>query len=1138
LGLRAHNGGNGFEMSYPSNPLEPGVKYHVVAEYNLKYQSYSIHVYDETGESVLRSMENFSRRSGYDQVDYIDSMNFYSEEEGFYTVYNVTSRGWDLEDPDDGRFPSSPYPEANKYLFHGANDDLLAYEGTVVVDFDLRVNAPMDGNANSFGIIGPGGGNWDSFAQLGYRARFAGTMLQAYNADGFYYEQSTTLNPGDLYHITLTAVLPEYRYSLTATDSGGNTRIIADGYSGRNGYDQIAGAYGLIFASPGVDDYSVYNVSVRQEEYVPDDPVEPGSGRRLTVGSGGSYSAIQDAIDASEPGDVILINANDEWHNTGALAVVNKPDITIRGVASLDDESSTSKKAIMSVDPGVILQRKGIWIVTGPAAHVYIENIEFAGAHDTDAQDKNWSGVRVETAVGLVFRGCAFHNNDDGVLAGAGGAGSGVAFYRCEFYENGFGDGQSHNLYIGKVESLYFIDSYSHYPNADAHILKSRAANNYIINSVLAEENADSEHFSNSNIDISEGGNLYVAGCTLHQATVPETGAGWGNYSVVTYGLENGAANPGRDVAFVNNTVVDDMWDEAEAQWGPVLAFGGAVAPESVALAMRNNLYAGKAPVVIFANGGRADLTDEYFAAESGNLIVRDIAEIAFRNAAAFDYRLTSGSVAAIDKGVAPEPENEAMGAYFESRAVHGAAIDIGAYEFDGASDPGDHGDGATQEEIGRLERLARRADGLIHELYTANSATALEKAAADALALVGAGESGGGAPTKAGIAGARQAITAALRGLRIADQYDNRRYYEALAAEVARAEELDPEKYTAASWERVETPLANAWSDLTNEFVFEPQSAPQGAVGGNSGLLPFDISYTDPQIAAERNKIIQDLLALRAALDNLEAHPEYDPSDLPTLTVGVHEAKSEEWLLVQQPGEPVIGFSVKSDSGASGAAEIHLRLSYSAADFEALEVLFAENGGGFEKFVSLPSELGGATLTKPARMKTPLFDGYLTYSVSIVAEAGNAFDVGEGGAILDIALPLLNPGAGGSKAVSLILSNLEATVYPDGYGDIGGGAAISDVNVSIGPFVATTIIRYRDRFDVTLDGRLTLADVAMVRRCMGLKADGGGIWTPAEAERCDLGGKEGDIDVDMPDGEIDTSDLTLIMAAYEATLL
>src|SRR6185436_9463895 len=105
-----------------------------------------------------------------------------------------------------------------------------------------------------------------------------------------------------------------------------------------------------------------------------------------------------------------------------------------------------------------IPNRKGAWVIQG--ANTTVQNVTFKGAHDAAGLDKNWAGIRQEGAT-LTVLDCAFLNNDDGILTGANAV-SDVTVRRTEFASNGYGDGQSHNMYIGTVRSFTLSECYTH----------------------------------------------------------------------------------------------------------------------------------------------------------------------------------------------------------------------------------------------------------------------------------------------------------------------------------------------------------------------------------------------------------------------------------------------------------------------------------------------------------------------------------------------------------------------------------------------------------------------------------------------------------------------------------------------------
>ncbi|MDR1061180.1 MAG: hypothetical protein LBL83_08240 [Clostridiales bacterium] len=153
--------------------------------------------------------------------------------------------------------------------------------------------------------------------------------------------------------------------------------------------------------------------------------------------------------------------------------------------------------------------------------------------------------------------------------------------------------------------------------------------------------------------------------------------------------------------------------------------------------------------------------------------------------------------------------------------------------------------------------------------------------------------------------------------------------------------------------------------------------------------------------------------------------------------------------------------------------------------------------------------------------------DGYRTYSVQIHA-TGKDFSVADGAPILEVSLPLKE---NARQTVSLLLGKLDIVFYDSGFEN--GETGIQAIE-RIAPPAASALVLIRSRFDVNLDGEVTLLDVNMVRQNMGAAADGQGSWPSEAAMRCDLGGDDvSEPGSDLPDGRIDARDLTLAMAKY-----
>ena len=129
---------------------------------------------------------------------------------------------------------------------------------------------------------------------------------------------------------------------------------------------------------------------------------------------------------------------------------------------------------------GASAESKGIWVVRG--GKVTVEGFDFVGAA---VPDRNGAGIRFEKG-NLRVENCRFLENENGILTG-GDVDSTLEILSSEFGNNGSGDGQSHNLYVGAIGTLKVTGSYFHHAKV-GHLLKSRAAKNLIFYNRLTDE--------------------------------------------------------------------------------------------------------------------------------------------------------------------------------------------------------------------------------------------------------------------------------------------------------------------------------------------------------------------------------------------------------------------------------------------------------------------------------------------------------------------------------------------------------------------------------------------------------------------------------------------------------------------------
>ncbi|MCC6723031.1 MAG: right-handed parallel beta-helix repeat-containing protein, partial [Saprospiraceae bacterium] len=129
---------------------------------------------------------------------------------------------------------------------------------------------------------------------------------------------------------------------------------------------------------------------------------------------------------------------------------------------------------------GQYIWGKGIWVLAGNG--ITVENIEFSGA---TVPDQNGAGIRLD-GTGMTVRHCYFHHNQNGILTSNPYAGEILIEY-TEFADSGYGDGYTHNVYIGHVDKLIFRYNYSHHAIV-GHNLKSRAKENHILYNRIMDE--------------------------------------------------------------------------------------------------------------------------------------------------------------------------------------------------------------------------------------------------------------------------------------------------------------------------------------------------------------------------------------------------------------------------------------------------------------------------------------------------------------------------------------------------------------------------------------------------------------------------------------------------------------------------
>ncbi len=367
------------------------------------------------------------------------------------------------------------------------------------------------------------------------------------------------------------------------------------------------------------------------------------SAATLAVGPGKQYAAPCAAIAAAQPGDRIEIDAAGSY--VGDVCGWTTSGLTIVGVDGRPKIDAGGTSA----------QGKGIWVISGDDTTV--ENVEMTGAMVTDA---NGAGIRQE-GKNLTVRGCYFHDNQDGILAGDA-PGSTIVIEGSEFAHNGAGDGQSHNLYINHVDKLVFRWNYSHHANV-GHLIKTRALVSDIRYNRFSDEANGTASYE---INVPNAGTTMIVGNLIEQGPMTM------NAAIIDYGSEPTGFNPTSDLYVVNNTIVNDR-----PAGGTFVQIAAMVTTPAV---LTNNIFFGEGTV-----------TTQSAAVQTANYTG---GTPMLASPSTYDYHLLPGSPC-VDTGQDPGMTAGGVSLLPTMEYVHPAmvegrvsvgAIDIGAYELGGGT--------------------------------------------------------------------------------------------------------------------------------------------------------------------------------------------------------------------------------------------------------------------------------------------------------------------------------------------------------------------------------------------------------------------------------------------------------------------
>lgn len=257
------------------------------------------------------------------------------------------------------------------------------------------------------------------------------------------------------------------------------------------------------------------------------DTISPRPGEILQVGPQRAIKTLAAASRQLKDGGIIEVDAGEYRAD---VAVWKQQYLILRAVGG----------RVRLVAAGAAAESKAIWVVRG--GRIEVDGFDFL---DSSVRDRNGAGIRLDRGQ-LVVRNSTFTNNENGILTGSD-KNSTLEIENCEFGNNGFGDGRSHNVYVGAIKRFSVTGSYFHHARV-GHLLKSRAAENHVFYNRLTDEIGGRASYE---LEFPNGGIAYVVGNIIQQSSQTE------NPHMISYAVE-GYKWPNNELYLINNTLVDN----------------------------------------------------------------------------------------------------------------------------------------------------------------------------------------------------------------------------------------------------------------------------------------------------------------------------------------------------------------------------------------------------------------------------------------------------------------------------------------------------------------------------------------------------------------------------------------------------
>ncbi len=405
-----------------------------------------------------------------------------------------------------------------------------------------------------------------------------------------------------------------------------------------------------------------------------------GVAQTVTVGPTGTYATPCAAFPHLTSGETVQVDANGgtPYYDTSDC-LETAPNVTIVGV--------NGRPIIDGSKAGIA---KAMWLIDGH--DVIVDNFEFRNVN-TSSSSTNAEAIRIENGTtaspnggNVTVQRSYIHDNFEGILSDSAGGNYAwysstpyITFQYDEFANNGYGDGFTHNMYLGCCGDMNFTLQYSWSHDSNVgHTVKDRGPINNILYNLIGDSVGNSSYL----LDFPLGGSTYVVGNSLYKLATT-------NYYANTAPMifadvnDNGSGDPeygtaNQDLHFINNTMIlDPANQDNPSNVPPAFVLTGCFAASYSDCTAPPNGPALTVPAVVENNvflGGETEATNQTSAFVEDNLLSSNSSEsnltaLKFNNAAAFDFRLTSGSPA-IQAGVYP-PTNNAGTADSKALAIY-----------------------------------------------------------------------------------------------------------------------------------------------------------------------------------------------------------------------------------------------------------------------------------------------------------------------------------------------------------------------------------------------------------------------------------------------------------------------------------